>query len=160
MRKQLIVVALATAVVLAVVPVALAAGHHGGVGHGKQAKGKPFLCKGVFNAVNADGTLAVTVTKGSHDMRAYFGQQEPFTLNAHAHIFIRTVQSDGSVVLAPASVDQLTAGSAVHINGRLDRCDPSAPVFHAQHIIVTLAPAPAPSDPPSSAPSTSPSPSD
>ena len=164
MKKQLMALGLAAAIALAVVPAALAAGHAGAPGGGKPggggpgktkpakpAKGKPFACKGAVVSVDAtNGTLLVTVKQGSRDMHPYLGQQETFTLGAHARVFIRTVDpADGSIVLAPATLDQVTNAVKAAISGGL-KGGPSAPVFTAQRVVVTLpaplAPAPTPSD--------------
>jgi hypothetical protein len=159
MKKKLLATALATAIVLAIAPLALAATHHGGSAtkSAKAAKGKPFLAKGaMFSADPTTGTFVVTVTKGSHVVRPYVGTQVTFTLSKHARVLARTV--DGSdVAYVRVSLDQVTPGSSVHVNGRLDRSDPSAPVFYAQLVKVVLAPAPSasPSDAPSASPSSS-----
>ena len=160
MKKQLMALGLAAAIALAVVPAALAAGHSGGAGGGpggggpgktRPAKGKPFACKGAVVSVDAtNGTLLVTVKQGSRDMHPYLGQQETFTLGAHARVFIRTVDpADGSIVLTPATLDQVTNAVKAAISGGL-KGGPSAPVFTAQRVVVTLpaasAPAPTPSD--------------
>jgi hypothetical protein len=173
MRKKLIALALAAAVCLAVVPAALAAAHPGAPGtskpapptqpaNPKPARGKPFACKGGVVSVDATAdTLLVTVKQGSPDVRPYIGQQETFTLGAHAQIFIRTVNADGSVVLTPATIDQVITAVKAALTGGL-KGDPSAPVFTAQRLVVTLpaapTPAPTPSDSPAPAPSDSPSP--
>jgi hypothetical protein len=165
MRKKLIAFALAAAVCLAVVPAALAAAHPGGPGTSKPAqpakpkaaRGKPFACKGAVVSVDATaGTLLVTVKQGSPDMRPYIGQQETFTLGAHARIFIRTVNADGSVVLTPATIDQVTSAVKAAISGGL-KGDPSAPVFIAQRVVVTLPTAPTPTPTPSGSPAPEPS---
>ena len=160
MKKQLIALGLAAAIALAVVPAALAAGHSGGPGGGKPggggpgktkpAKGKPFACKGAVVSVDAtNGTLLVTVKQGSRDMHPYLGQQETFTLGAHAQVFIRTVDpTDGSVVLTPATLDQVTNAVKAAVSGGL-KGGPSAPVFTAQRVVVILPAAPAPAPTPS-----------
>ena len=159
MKKKLLATALATAIVLAIAPLALAATHHGGSAtkSAKAAKGKPFLAKGAMLSVNlTTGTFVVTVAKGSHAVRSCVGKQVTFTLSKHARVLARTV--DGSAVAyVRVSLDKVTPGSSVHVNGRLDRSNPSAPVFYAQLVKVVLAPAPAPSASPSDAPSASPS---
>jgi hypothetical protein len=176
MKEKLIALALAAAICLTVVPAALAAGHSGGPGGAgpgggrpakpakpKPAKGKPFACKGAVVSVDAaTGTLLVTVKQGSRDMRPYIGQQESFTLGAHASLFIRTVDpTTGSVVLTPATIDQVTAAVKAAISGGL-KGKASAPLFTAQRVVVTLpatpTPAPTSSDSPSPTPSDSPSP--
>ena len=172
MKKKLIALVLAAAICLAVVPAALAAGHCGGPGGAgpgggkpakpKPARGKPFACKGAVVSVDATAdTLLVTVKQGSPDMRPYVGQQESFTLGAHAVLFIRTVNADGSVVLTPATIDQVTAAVKAAISGGL-KGNASAPLFTAQRVVVTLpatpTPAPTASDSPSPTPSGSPSP--
>ena len=173
MKKQLMALGLAAAIALAVVPAALAAGHSGGPGGGqpggggsgktrpaKPARGKPFACRGAVVSVDAtDGTLLVTVKQGSRDMQPYLGEQETFTLGAHARVFIRTVDAtDGSIVLTPTTLDQVTNAVKAAITGGL-KGDPSAPVFTAQRVVVTLAaattPTPSPSDSPSPTPSDS-----
>ena len=163
MKTKLIALALATAVCLAVVPAALATGHSGGPGGGgpgktkpgktkptKPAKGKPFACRGAVVSVDAtNGTLLVTVKQGSRDMHPYIGQQETFNLGAHARLFIRTVDAtDGSVVLTAATIDQVTNAVKAAITGGL-KGDPSAPVFTAQRVVVTLTAMPAPTPTPS-----------
>jgi len=161
MKKRFMAMALALAIVFAVAPLALAAAHHGGPSPkpAKPAKGKPFLAKGSVVSFDATaGTLVVTVSKGSHAMRPYVGKQVTFTLSKHARILARTIHgSDGSVAYVPVSLSQVTLGSRAHVNGRLDRSNPNAPVFYAQLVKVILAPAASPS--PSASPSDSPSPS-
>lgn len=152
-RKRLLALGLALVVVLAVAPLALGAGH-GGKHAAKPAKGKPFLCTGTVVSVDAStGTLVVTVAKGSHNMRAWVGKQVTFALAKHARILGRAA---GASAFVPITLDQVTPQSRAHINGRLDRSNPSAPVFYAQLVKVVLAPAPSASPDPS----TSPSPSD
>lgn len=177
MKKKLMALGLAAAIALAVVPAALAAGHSGGPGGGRQggggqggggqgktrpakpARGKPFACRGAVVSVDAtNGTLLVTVKQGSRDMQPYLDQQETFTLGAHALVFVRTVDAtDGSIVLTPTTLDQVTNAVRAAITGGL-KGDPSAPVFTAHRVMVTLAaatPTPSPSDSPSPTPSDS-----
>ncbi len=155
MKKKLLATALATAIVLAIAPLALAAAHHGGSAtkSAKAAKGKPYLAKGAVLSVDpTTGTFVVTVAKGSHVVRPYVGKQVTFTLSKHARILARTIHgSDGSVAYVPVSLSQVTLGSRAHVNGRLDRSNPNAPVFYAQLVKVILAPAASPS--PSASPS-------
>ena len=156
MKRKLVALALATALVLAIVPLALATTHHPAP-PAKPAKGKPFLCKGSVASVDVStGTFVVTVAKGSHVMRHYVGTPVTFTLSKHARILARTVTSTSKVRFQRVTLDQVTPGSWAHINGRLDRRDPSAPVFYAQLVKVILAPAASPS--PSASPSVSPTP--
>jgi hypothetical protein len=162
MKKRLLATALATAIVLAVAPLALAAAHHGNSSTkaAKAAKHKPFLCKGSVVSVDTTaGTLVVTVAKGSRSMRPFVGAQVTFTLSPHARILARTIDGSGNVAYRPVSLDQVTPGSRAHINGRLYRSGPGTTVFNARLVKVILAPAvsPAPSDPPSPAPSPAPS---
>jgi hypothetical protein len=164
MKKRLFATVLATMVVLAVAPLALATTHHGGSSAksakaAKTAKGKPFLCKGSVVSVDPTaGTLLVTVAKGSHVMRHYVGTQVAFTLSKHARILART--ADGSqTAYAPVTLDQVTPGSSVHINGRLGHDALGAPVFYARLVKVVLAAvvAPAPTADPSASPTVAPS---
>ncbi len=164
MKKRLFATALATVIVLAVAPLALAAAHHGGSAaksakSAKVAKCKPFLCKGSVVSVDPTaGTLLVTVSKGSHVVRHFVGTQVAFTLSKNARVLARTV--DGSqVAYVSVTLDQVTPGSRVHINGRICRSGLGAPVFCARLVKVVLAPvvAPAPTADPSASPTVAPS---
>jgi hypothetical protein len=160
MKRRLFAAALATVIVLALAPLAFAATHHGGSAarSAKTAKGKPFLCKGPVVSIDpTSGTLLVTVSKGSHVVRRCVGTQVTFTLSQHARIMARTV--DGSqVAYVPVTLDQVTPGSSVHINGRLYRNGLGAPVFCTRLVKVVLAPvvAPAPTPDPSTSSTDSP----
>ena len=136
-RKRLMVLGLALVVVLTVAPLAAGAGH-GGKHAAKPAKGKPFFCTGKVVSVDpSTGTFIVSVAKGSHNMRAYVGKQVTFTLALHARILARAKGSAYRMV----TLDKVTADSQAHINGRLDRSNPSAPVFYAQLVkVVASAP--------------------
>lgn len=137
MKKKLLALAIAAAIALVVVPVAFAAK--------PAAKGKPFLAKGTVVSVDVTaGTLLVTVAKGSHNMKPFFKTDVTFTLAAGSHIFARTVGHHGKVHFKNTTLANVTAGSKVNINGRLDRHDPNALVFYAKHIVVRLAPVPSP----------------
>ncbi|MGZ4199888.1 MAG: hypothetical protein ACXVP1_06845, partial [Thermoleophilia bacterium] len=61
MKKRLLATALATAIVLAVAPLALAATHHGSSSAkaAKATKHKPFLCKGSVVSVDATADTLV-----------------------------------------------------------------------------------------------------
>jgi hypothetical protein len=141
--------ALAAAIALVVVPLALAAGNDDCNAAKPHAKGKPFLAKGTVVSVDpAAGTLVVTVAKGSHSMKPYFGTDVTFTLAAGSHISARTIRHHGKVHFKHTTLDNVTPGSKANINGRLG-LDPNAPVFFARHIVVKLAPASSPSPTPS-----------
>ena len=143
MKKRLVAIVLALAVVLAVVPLALAATQPGGPA-AKPAKGKPFLCTGTVPDP-APGTLTVTVKTGSHVMRTFVGSDVTFTLAAKARIMVRSANGGKFArTTLDALLKELTPGSRVHVNGRLDRRDPKALVFYAQLVKVVLAPMPAP----------------
>ena len=145
MKKKLFVVAVAAAIALVVAPLALAAGGNGAAAGKPPAKGKPFLAKGTVVSVDAtSGTLVVTVVKGSHSMKPLFGTDVTFTLAAGSHVFARTVGPHAKIHFKHATLDNVTPGSRVNINGRLDLHDPLAPVFFARHVVVRLAPVPAP----------------
>jgi hypothetical protein len=161
MKRKLLALAIAVAIAVVAAPMALAAGTNG---HPAKpvAKGKPFLAKGTVVSVDATaGTLVVTVSKGSHNMKPSVGTDVTFTLAAGAHLFARTVGPDGKLHFKRATLDQLTPGSEVNINGRVgrsdgDRSDPAAAVYFARHIVVKLAPAPTPAPSPTETPSPEP----
>jgi len=145
MKKKLFALAIAAAIALVVVPLALAAGNHNGNAAKPPAKGKPFLAQGTVVSVDATATtLVVTVARGSHNMKPLFGTDVTFTLAAGSHIFARTVGRHGKVHFKKTTLDKVTPGSKVNINGRVDRRVTDAPVYFAQHIVVKLAPAPSP----------------
>ena len=150
MKKKLFAVVIAVAIALAVVPLALAAGNHGGSPAKPHAKGKPFYAKGKVVSVDlATGTLVVTVANGSNTMKPYFGMDETFTLAAGSRIFARTVGPHGKVHFKNATLDKVTPGSRANINGRFSVTAGPAPVFFAQHIVVRIAaptPTPTPTD--------------
>lgn len=160
MKRKSFVLAIVTLIALVVVvPFTLAAAGSGGTAVKPPVKSKPFLAKGTVVAVDATaGTLLVTVAKGSHNVKPLVGTDVTFTLAAASHIFARTIGPNGRVHLNPATLADVTVGSKVNINGRVDRTDPSAPVYVARHIVARLAPAPIPSPEPSPTDTTSPSP--
>ena len=107
MKKQLIALGLAAAgIALAMVPAALAARplrwtgrRQAGWRRARQdqarqpAKGKPFACKGAVVSVDAtNGTLLVTVSRVAGHAPLPWPAGGPFTLGAHARVFIRTVE--------------------------------------------------------------------
>ena len=137
MKKKLFALAIAAAIALVVVPLAFAAAK-------PQAKGKPFLAKGTVVSVDTTTTtLVVAVARGSDNMKP-FGTEVTFTLAAGSQIFARTVGRHGKVHFKKTTLDKVTPGSKVNINGRVDRRVTDAPVYFAQHIVVKLAPAPSP----------------
>ncbi|HEY5505998.1 MAG TPA: hypothetical protein VIK83_00745, partial [Coriobacteriia bacterium] len=80
MKRKLFALAIAVAIALVVIPTAFAAAK-------PPAKGKPFLAQGTVVSVNpTEGTLVVTVARGSHNMKPFFGTPVTFTLAAGSHI--------------------------------------------------------------------------
>lgn len=122
MKKKLFALAMAAAIALVAVPLALAAGGHDGTTAKPPAKGKPLLAKGTVVSVDATaGTLLVTVAKGSHNMKPFFRTDVTFTLAAGAHMCARTHGPHAKVHFKNASLDNVTPGSKVNINGRAAR---------------------------------------
>jgi len=141
MKIKLFVLAIVAAIALVVVPLAIAAGGQDGNAAQAPAKSKPFLAQGTVVSVDLTNmTMLVTVARGSHNMKSLFGKDVPFTLAPGSHIFARTVGRHGKVHFKHATLAQVTIGSRVNINGRVDRSVPDAPVYLARHIVVRLAP--------------------
>ncbi len=156
MKKRLFALAMAAVIALVVVPLALAAGNNHGTAANRPAKGKPFLAKGTVVSVDVpSGTLLVTVARGSHNMKP-FRTDVTFTLATRAHIFARTIGPHGRVHLKRTTLDQVTPGSKVNINGRVGRDATGATVFLARHIVVKLAPVPTPTPTDTPSPSAAP----
>jgi hypothetical protein len=149
MKKRLLALAMAAALALVVVPLALAVGNDDSNAANPPAKGKPFLAKGTVVSVSVETTsMVVLVTKGSHNMKSLISEEVTFTLAPRCHIFARTVgHHHGKVHFKHATLDQVTVGSWVNINGRVDRRVQDAPVYWARHIVVKLAPAPSQTPP-------------
>lgn len=143
MKLKLFVLAIFAAFVLVVVPLALAAGPHNGNTGKPPVKDKPFLAQGtVVSVETSTTTFEATVTAGSHNMKPLVGTKVTFTLEPGTRIFARTVAHNGKLHLKTTTLDKVTAGSKVTINGRINRPVSAAPVFLAWHIVVKLAPAP------------------
>jgi len=148
MKKRLLALAMAAALALVVVPLALAVGSDAGNAANPLAKGKPFLAQGTVVSVDTTATtMMVKVTKGSHNMKSLISHEVTFTVGAGCHIFARTVGHHGKMHIKHATLDQVTPGSKVVINGRVDRRIQDAPVYVARHIVVKLAPVPSPTAP-------------
>jgi len=161
MKKRLIGVVLAVVIALVMAPLALATTHtgHPAKTHKahkahKVAKAKPFLCTGaVVSADPTSGTLVVTVAKGSRSIRPYVGTDVTFTLTKNVRLVARTAGASPAGYVA-VTLDQLTAGVPVHINGRIDNSVPDTSTFFARLVKATLAPTPTPTPttPPTPAP--------
>jgi hypothetical protein len=154
MKKKLLALAMAAAMALVVAPLALAAGDTGGNATNPTAKAKPFLAQGTVVSVSVEtATMVVTLTRGSHNMKPLIrnGENVTFTLATGCHVFARTVGHHGNVHFKSATLDQVTEGSKVTINGRVYSPVTIASVFSARHIVVRLAPATTP--PPAAIPS-------
>ena len=153
MKKRLLALAMAAALALVVVPLALAVGDDDGNAANPPAKGKPFLAKGTVVSVSVETTsMVVLVKRGSHNMKSLISEEVTFTLAPGYHMFARTVgRHHGKVHFKHATLDQVTVGSWVNINGRVDRRVQDAPVYWARHIVVKLAPVPSPTAPESPA---------
>ena len=146
MKKRLLALAMAAALALVVVPLALAVGNDDSNAANPPAKGKPFLAQGKVVSVSVETTsMVVLVKRGSHNMKSLISEEVTFTLAPGYHMFARTVgHHHGKVHFKHATLDQVTVGSWVNINGRVDRSVPEAPVYWARHIVVKLAPVPSP----------------
>lgn len=124
--KRWMVVALVLALALTLVPLAMAGGGGagaGGTGHGKNK----FNLVGTVSAVDATtGALVVKVKSGTRTVKAYRGADLALTLASGARV--RLVVGDECV---PATLADMADGVKVKVRGRIDRTDPTAPVFVA-----------------------------
>jgi len=145
MKNKLLALAMAVAIALVAVPLALAADGQGGNAPKAPAKGKPFLAQGAVVSVDTTATtMVVMVTGGSFNMKSLISTEVTFTVAPGCDIFARTVGRHGQIQFKHATLDKVTRGSRVNINGRVDRRVPNAPVYLARHIVVRLVPAPSP----------------
>jgi len=151
MAKRWIVLLLAIAVALAVVPLATA-GPGGGWAHGK----KKFNLVGTVVGVTVPDstatpatTLTVYVKAGTKTVRASRGAN--LTMNVDPAARVRLVKIGEGCV--DGTLADLVQGMKVKVRGTIDRTDPDAPVFTAKRIKAKTMPTPEPSSPlPSPAP--------
>jgi len=151
--KKWFVVAAVAALMLALVPLALAGNGKGqskghGWGHGK------FQLQGtVVSADPATSTLVVLVKAGSKQVKSYRGLELTLTVAANARIF-----ADIGDTATPLTLADVFPGAVVHVGGTIDRTDPAAPVYLAGKVIIqqqgvastpTPTPDPTPTDSPS-----------
>jgi len=145
MKRWLIALTALAVLSLALVPLALAAGH------GKPAA-KPhpgaakvhvkFQCEATVvsvDATTAPAMLVVTVKSGSKTIKAYRHQQITVQADPAAKLIDATVDPAATLTL-----DQLVAGAKVHLGGTIDRSSDPA-TFTAKKVILQKLPAPAPS---------------
>jgi hypothetical protein len=149
MAKRWIVLLLAVAVALAVVPLATA-GPGGGWAHGKK---KFNLVGTVVPVPDPTGplptTLTVYVKAGTKTVRAARGAN--LTINVDPAARVRLVKIGQGCV--DGTLADLVQGMKVKVRGTIDRTDPNAPVFTAKWIKAKTMPTPEPSSPlPSPAP--------
>lgn len=140
MKKWFIGALVLAVVALVCAPVALAGNGH--QQHGGQALGHAkFMAKGTVTAVDAEaGTLTMLVWRGNRRVHPYLGTE--LTMMVAPDARIREVTPDGCVTITLADV---TVGDRVMAKGRVDRTDPTAPVFTARWLrVMTPAPPPDP----------------
>lgn len=146
MKRTLALLA-ALAVVLVLVPLALAGNGHGnshGWAHGKSK----FQLNGRLVSVDpGTGTLVVLVRTGSKTVKSFRGQELSLVVAPDARIVDGSAEEDATITLADIVPD-----CRVHVGGRIDLTDPANPVFVAGKIIVQRWPAVAPEPTPEPTP--------
>src|SRR5665647_3099919 len=141
MAKRWIVLLLALAVALAVVPLATA-GPGGGWAHGKK---KFNLVGTVVTVPDPTGplptTLTVYVKAGTKTVRAFRGRLEGLPLTVDPAARVRIVTAEGCV---DGTLADLVQGMKVKVRGTIDRTDPNSSVFTAMWIKAKMMPTPEP----------------
>ena len=96
-----------------------------------KAKARPFTCFAVVTAVNAQGnTITATVKKGSRTLKDSRGKDVTFAV--HTDALILKVGSGDSAQIALGAV---VPGDRVHLSGRADLTNASAPAFTVRLVI-------------------------
>ena len=91
-----------------------------------------FLCQGTVSSVDLQAdALVVHVRHGSRGLRGSLGKDITIDVPASAKVF-----AVGHHAATLTTIGQITAGDRVVIDGRVDRTDPSAPVFTARRVLV------------------------
>ena len=146
MAKRWIVLLLAVALALAVVPLA-AAGPGNHWAHGKNKFNLVGTVVGVTvpDPTATSGLLTVKVKTGTKTVRAFRGQDLTLTLTVDPAARVRLVIGEGCVV---ATLGQLEPGMKVKVRGTIDRTNRGAPVFTAKWIKAKMMPTPEPSSAP------------
>lgn len=135
MRKLIVLIA-ALAVVLAVVPVAVAGnGSQNGKGPGHEARNVKYSITGTVTAVDTEAnTLTVKIRKANRRARAYRGEEVALNVTDATRLYQRTVERTRvTITLADFSV-----GDRISSVGKLDKSDKTAPVFTAKRITLRL----------------------
>jgi hypothetical protein len=137
--KKWFVAAAVAALMLALVPLALAGNGKGqGKGQGKVhgrshgwGHGKFQLQGTVASTDPATSTLVVLVKAGSKQVKSYRGLELTLTVAAGARIF-----ADNDSTAMPLTQADVLPGAVVHVGGTIDRTDPTALVYSAGKVIV------------------------
>ena len=96
-----------------------------------KAKARPFTCVAVVTAVNAQGnTITATVKKGSRTLKDFRGKDVTFAVDTKAIIF-----KVGDGVPAQIALSAVVPGDRVHLSGRADLTNASAPAFTTRLVI-------------------------
>ena len=143
MAKRWIVLLLAVAVALAVVPLATA-GPGGGWAHGKK---KFNLVGTVVTVPDSTATPATTLTvyvkAGTKTVRAFRGPGAPnLPLTVDPAARVRLVKIGQGCV--DGTLADLVQGMKVKVRGTIDRTDPNSSVFTAMWIKAKMMPTPEP----------------
>jgi hypothetical protein len=131
------VAALLMLAIVALVLVAVAAPAMAKPPAGTKVKMVPFEAQGTVVATStasdvASATVTVAVLHGSHPVKDYIGKTVPFVVADSARIV-----KVGKKGMKKIGLDGLAAGDRVHLLGRLDRSDPTAPVLKVTYILDT-----------------------
>jgi hypothetical protein len=98
----------------------------------KKPKARPFVCQAVVTAVDASGsTLRAKVVRAARPMKARIGTEVTFTVVEKALILKVGKDVDPAII----ELSAVAVNDRVLIRGRIDRTDPTAPVFNARMIV-------------------------
>ena len=126
MRNKLVIGALALVVVLAIVVPAVAQTRHA------RTPATSFTAAGsVQDVIQSAGALRMHVDSGSRGVKRFIGGALVVRVASQARILM---VDDGIAVLGKLS--DIRAGDQVVVSGRIDRTEPSSPVYTAQNIRV------------------------
>jgi hypothetical protein len=134
MAKGWIVLLLAVALALAVVPLA-AAGNHAGGGKGKLK----FELVGTVSAVDGAASLTVKVKAGSKPVKSFRGRDLRLVVGPGARARIVTAEGCTTALLADVPV-----GARVKVRGRVNRADPANLVYVTLDVKARVAAEPTP----------------
>jgi hypothetical protein len=102
-----------------------------------KVKARPFTCSAVVTAVNAQGnTITATVKKGNRTLKDYRGKDVTFSVHTDAIIL-----KVGAGTPTQISLGAVALGDRVHLNGRADLTNASAPAFTV-HLVIDRGPRP------------------